>query len=104
MILPNIDIIEAFNSRTTLLRDSARAQAFARSHGLPVSAGSDAHTAYEIGQAYVEMPEFSGADGFRQTLAQGIIVGHRSVPWVHLASSLAKWRKRWATSKTTTSG
>lgn len=97
-ILPETDIIEVFNSRTTLLRDSARAQAFARSHELLTSAGSDAHTAYEIGHAYVEMPEFSGVDGFRQALAQGVIAGRRSVPWVHLASTLAKWRKRRATS------
>ena len=100
-ILPQTDIIEAFNSRTTLLRDSARAQAFARSHGLSASAGSDAHTAYEIGHAYVEMPEFSGVDEFRQALAQGMVVGHRSSPWVHLVSSLAKWRKRLAASKVT---
>lgn len=100
-ILPQTDIIEAFNSRTTFLRDSVRAQALARAHGLAASAGSDAHTAYEIGHAYVEMPEFSGVDEFRQALVQGVIVGHRSVPWVHLASTLAKWRKRSAASKAT---
>jgi hypothetical protein len=98
-ILPQTDIIEVFNSRTTLLRDSARAQTFARSHGLLASAGSDAHTSYEIGHAYVEMPDFSGVVDFRQALAQGVIVGRRSNPWVHLASSLAKWRRRLAESK-----
>lgn len=98
-ILPQTDIIEAFNSRTTLLRDSAKAQAFARSHGLLASAGSDAHTCYEIGHAYVELPEFIGVEDFRQALARGVIVGHRSVPWVHLASSLAKWRRRRAARK-----
>ncbi len=95
-ILPQIDIIEAFNSRTTFLRDNTRAQAFARAHGLPTSAGSDAHTANEIGHTYVEMPEFDGVEEFRQALTQGLIVGDRSNPIVHLASTLAKWRKHLA--------
>ncbi|MFH1485404.1 MAG: PHP domain-containing protein [Chloroflexota bacterium] len=93
-ILHQIDILEVFNSRTTLLRDSERARRFAEAHGLLMSAGSDAHTLGEIGGAYVEMPEFSNRDEFCKALAHGDVVGRRASPLVHLASTVAKlnWR------------
>jgi len=92
-LLPHVDIIEVFNSRAAILSDSDRAQAFAQNHGLLSSAGSDAHTIGEIGNAYVEMPEFSGREEFLSALAQGRIFGRRSSPWVHLLSSWARLRK-----------
>ena len=67
-----------------------KAQAFAQKHGIAQGAGSDAHTIYEIGNAYVEMPEFNGKDEFLQALAQGKIHGHRSSPVMHLFSTWAK--------------
>jgi predicted metal-dependent phosphoesterase TrpH len=85
-----IDAIEVFNSRTPLYRSSSKAAAFARKHGLPGSAGSDAHTPYEIGNAYVEMPEFSGRDDFLEALAQGEIFGHRTNPLTHFNSIWAR--------------
>jgi predicted metal-dependent phosphoesterase TrpH len=94
MLLPEIDIIEVFNSRTHLLRDLARALSFAQSHGFAAGAGSDAHTPAEIGRAYVEMPQFNGRDEFLQSLAQGRIFGRRSSPFVHLAGLVARLRKR----------
>ncbi len=94
MLLPEIDIIEVFNSRTHLLRDLALALSFAQSHGLAASAGSDAHTPGEIGRAYVEMPGFNGRDEFLQSLAQGRIVGRRSSPLVHLSGLRARLMKR----------
>ena len=87
-ILPYIDIIEVFNSRVIFARHCARAVLFAETHGLLASAGSDAHTIHEIGNAYVEMPEFDDRDGFCLALAQGRIVGRRSGIGVHLRS---KW-------------
>jgi len=82
-----IDVIEMFNSRSLLHRSSAKAQLFAQKYGIPGSAGSDAHTAHEIGNAYVEMPEFNGKDDFLNALAQGRIVGRRTNPLVHLNSA-----------------
>jgi len=77
-ILPDINLIEVFNSRTLLLRDSARARQLASLHGLPAIAGSDAHTLDEIGNTYVELPEFNGADQFVQALRQGQVFGRRT--------------------------
>jgi len=93
-IASRIDIIEVLNARITLSTDIGEARDFALQRRLPVSAGSDAHTPGEIGTAYVEMPEFGGPLDFCQALAQGRIRGHRAMPWVHLYSGYAKWRKK----------
>jgi predicted metal-dependent phosphoesterase TrpH len=85
-----IDALEVFNSRTPLYRSSAKARAFARKHNIPGSAGSDAHTPYEIGNAYVEMPEFSGRDDFLAALARGKIIGRRTNPLTHFNSVWAR--------------
>jgi len=93
-IAEQIDIIEVFNSRTLLPKNSAKALAFALKYGIPKSAGSDAHTLYEIGNAYVEMPEFNGKDDFLQALEKGKISGHMTNPFIHFASAWTKLRKR----------
>jgi predicted metal-dependent phosphoesterase TrpH len=92
-ILPQIDIIETFNARVMLGRHNRMAADLAREHGLPASAGSDAHTVNEIGNAYVEMPDFDNPEGFLAALSQGKIVGRISPPWVHIWSSWSRLRK-----------
>jgi predicted metal-dependent phosphoesterase TrpH len=82
-LAPDIDLIEVFNSRTYLSGDSARALEFARSHGLPGIAGSDAHVVGEIGRSYVELPEFNDAEQFRLALAQARIVGRKTALLTH---------------------
>ena len=82
-IIPEIDLIEVFNSRTMLLMDSARALELARSHDFPGTAGSDAHIVQEVGSTYMEIPEFNDAEQFRQALRQGKVWGHRTNFWVH---------------------
>jgi len=93
-IAEQIDIIEVFNSRAFLPQDSAKALAFALKHGIAKSAGSDAHTLYEIGNTYVEMPEFNGKDDFLQALEKGKISGHRTNPLVHFASVWTRLKKQ----------
>ena len=93
-IVEQIDIVEVFNSRAILLRDSTRAQIFAQKYGLPGSAGSDAHTFGEIGNAYVEMPEFNGRDDFLQALVKGKVFGQRSNPLVRFSSLTQSLKSR----------
>jgi len=81
-----IDIIEVFNARAILKRHTTQAKTFARKHIIPGSAGSDAHTPQEIGNAYVEMPDFNSKEEFLQSLTKGKIVGRRSNPLVHFNS------------------
>lgn len=89
-----IDIIEVFNARSPFSRPFTKARAFAEKYDLPKTAGSDAHTPREIGETYVEMPEFNGRDEFLQALRKGKIHIHRASPLVHIDSTLAKL-KRW---------
>ncbi|MBE0415303.1 MAG: PHP domain-containing protein [Dehalococcoidia bacterium] len=92
-LVPYIDIIEVFNSRLLLPRQNAMAHRFAQAHGLLSSAGSDAHTSFEIGNTYVEMPEFNDKGQFLLALAKGDVVGRRANPWVHLWSNWARLEK-----------
>ena len=89
-VVEQIDIIEVFNSRSLFPRSSAKALAFAEKYGIPKSAGSDAHTAREVGNAYVEMPEFNGRDDFLQSLVKGRVCGHKANPTVHFRSTWLK--------------
>ena len=93
-IVDQIDIIEVFNSRAPLIRSLTKAEIFADKHGIAKSAGSDAHSPSEIGNAYVEMPEFDGKDDFIQALAKGNISGHRTNPLTHFASIWARLRNQ----------
>ncbi len=93
-IIGQIDVIEVFNSRCPLPGCLAKAQMFAQKYGIAKSAGSDAHTPREIGNAYVEMPEFNGKDDFLNALEKGKIFGHRTNPLVHLRSTWARLKKQ----------
>ncbi len=89
-IAEQIDVMEVFNARSPLRRSSAKAQAFAEKYGIAQSAGSDAHTPSEIGNAYVEMPEFNDKNDFIQALAKGKVFGQRTNPLTHFSSA---WKK-----------
>ena len=92
-IAERIDLVEVFNARNPLLRSSRLANKFAVKHGLPGCAGSDAHAANEIGNAYMEMPEFKSKEDFLQALALGKIYGHRANPLSHFSSLFARLKK-----------
>ena len=62
---------------------------------LLTSAVSDAHTAFELGRTYNEIPEFDGTgQDFKRALAQGRRITRRTTPLVHVATSLTKIKKR----------
>jgi len=89
-IARDIDLMEVLNSRSPFPANSNKAREFAVKHGIPGGAGSDAHSVYEIGNAYIEIPDFNGKDEFLKAVGQGIIHGKRSSVFVHLLSSWAK--------------
>jgi len=93
-ILSHLDVIEVFNSRTTFRSDNERARRLAEELGLPMGAGSDAHSPWELGATYVEMPDFEGPQQFLEALRQGRVVGRPASPLVHVVSTLAKLRWR----------
>ena len=89
-IAEDIDLMEVLNSRSPFPANTNKARAFAEKHGIPGGAGSDAHSVYEIGNAYIEIPDFNSKEEFLKALAQGKIHGKRSGIFVHLFSSWAK--------------
>lgn len=94
-ILSYVDVIEVFNSRNNLNADNRMAQEFAERHGLLSSAVSDAHTTFELGRTYVEMPEFDGTtEGFKVALAHGTIVTRQTSPLIHVITTLTKFKKK----------
>ncbi len=93
-ILPDVQILETYNARNLLQRDNRRAAAFAAAHSLIPSAGTDAHWGPEVGNTWVEMPDFDDRDAFLEALRAGQIHGHAASPIVHLMSTLAKIRWR----------
>jgi len=94
-VLPYTDILEAFNARNLRARDNEQAYRVALEHRLLVAAVSDAHSLREIGSTYMEMPEFDGtAEGFKEALAQGRMVGRRVGLPTRFASTYNKLLKR----------
>ncbi len=79
-----------FNSHTVISSDSGKALKFAHKNGLLASAGSDAHLVEEIGNAYIEMPDFSSVKEFKQSLAKGKLRGQMASPIARLKSIIAK--------------
>ncbi len=78
-VLPHADIIEAFNARNVFRGADERAKAAAATHGLVMTAVSDAHHALELGRTYTEMPEFDGSpQGFLAALKEASL--HPSPP------------------------
>jgi predicted metal-dependent phosphoesterase TrpH len=89
-----LDVAEALNGRVTVAADNLRSERFASGEGLMRSAGSDAHSQFELGRGYVEMEPFQGRDGFLRGLGDGEISGAVSPFWVHFFSILAKVRSK----------
>jgi predicted metal-dependent phosphoesterase TrpH len=91
--ISEIDFIEGLNARMVFSSHNDRAREFASERELPVSAGSDAHSPWEVGRAWVEMPAFEGAREFVTALARGRLAGKLSTPLVHLISRYAHLRR-----------
>jgi predicted metal-dependent phosphoesterase TrpH len=92
-VWPTIDAIEVFNAREAIANDNRRALAFSRLHGIPGAVGSDAHRPWEIGRAYVELPDFTGPHDFIASLRSGEVTGRLAGHWIHFYTRYDKVRK-----------
>jgi predicted metal-dependent phosphoesterase TrpH len=88
-----LDFIEGLNARMVNGKHNDQAQAYAKAHGLPVSAASDAHSPREIARSYVEMPDFETPAQFLESLRAGRLRGRLSSPLIHLVSRYAMLRR-----------
>jgi predicted metal-dependent phosphoesterase TrpH len=93
-IAPSLDFVEGFNARMMLRRHNDRAVGLAKSHHLPMSAASDAHSPGEIGHAWVDMPDFATPQEFIKSLKAGTLQGKMSSPLIHFMSRYATIRRK----------
>jgi predicted metal-dependent phosphoesterase TrpH len=93
-IIDQVDMLEVFNARSLFPEDNAGALALAEAHGKLKTAGSDAHTLYELGRATMRTRPFDGAQDFLAALAGAQIVARPTTRLIHFASRWAAWRKR----------
>jgi hypothetical protein len=94
-ILPLVDAVEGFNARCLFAEDNRRTAVFAAAHRIPVTAGSDAHIAYELGWAGLELQAFDGPESFKNALATARPFGRLLPFWVHFFSTYAKWKRKY---------
>jgi predicted metal-dependent phosphoesterase TrpH len=92
-IIGLVDAIEIFNARCWYPADNDLAQTYAKEHTVPGTVGSDAHTGFELGTAWLEVPAFETANDLRQVIQAGKIGGRMSPGWVHLTSRWASMVK-----------
>jgi len=81
--LASADALEVYNSRLFTGRANRQAETFAVEHGLPMTAGSDAHISELVGQAVTEVgAEEATAEAILEAISEGrtSVLGHRT-PW-----------------------
>ena len=81
--LATADAIEVYNSRLLTGRANRKAKAFAEDHGLPQTAGSDAHISELVGQAVTAVEaDAATADAIIEAIRAGrTTVEGRRTPW-----------------------
>ena len=90
-ILPYVDAIEGFNARIMVQDANKQALSFAKEHDLAITAGSDAHTAFELGMASLWLDPFENVDELKFNIRHGILDSKQSPWWVHILSTYAKY-------------
>ncbi len=89
-ILPFVDAIEVFNSRSLTDGVNDRAEKFARLHSTAGTVGSDAHILWEVGASTLLLPDFSTSEELRGVIRAGTADVKLSPPWVHFGSTYAR--------------
>ena len=93
-ILPELDMIEVFNSRDILTGQNFGLIEKAFQMGAVPVAASDAHLKVELGRSYLTMEDFDGPDDFLKNLNGMIPVKRKSPFWVHLVTKVLKFYKK----------
>lgn len=91
--IKRVKVIETFNSRCLSNAPNLKAARYAKKRGLSAIAGSDAHTPWEIGNAFTECNAGSEEE-LRKAIRLGKtkINGRLASPFIHIFSTIAKLR------------
>lgn len=90
-----IDIIEVFNSRCISQLANERAYEICKTKGLLPGAGSDAHSPWEIGNACVELEDFSSKEELLKGLKKATIHGKQISPILRSMVKVGKTAKKY---------
>lgn len=93
-IIALVDMLEVVNCRTPFASTWEAMRRLVKLSNLPSTAGSDAHTAGEIGRGRVVMADFTDAQSFLTAIRNAQVSGVRSSVFVHFASMYAKLGRR----------
>lgn len=85
-----IDIIEGFNGRNHTDADNLAAVEYAQERGIPISAGSDAHTPMELGRTYMSLEPFASPSEFLAALRSARIHFRRMHSGIHMVTRAVK--------------
>lgn len=92
-IAGQIDILEVFNARTIPAQNLSLPADFAKKHHLLSGAGSDSHSASEVGRAYITIPDFNNRDDFLKSMAQAQIKARHQTPFIYVTSLSRRIKK-----------
>ena len=93
-----VDAVEVYNAATTFQYCNRKAQAYAKTTGLPMIAGSDSHHERSIGAAYtiLETEELTLANVLRQIVRKNRLVQNPLSPRDKIRKTWNNWmRLRW---------
>ncbi len=94
-LAPLVDWVETHNARIMVGKGNEQAAAFAGAHDLPGVAVSDAHSAMEIGVAYVALEgDPSSAAGLLAALRSAELVSGRATFFIRAVTPIAKLIQR----------
>jgi len=93
-VLPYLDAVEVFNSRTLSPELNKRAARFAAEHELAGTVGSDAHLLMEVGRTTMSLPPFNNAAELREVILQGEPQLKQAPFWIRPATHLAIFRQK----------
>lgn len=101
-IIDQVDIMEAYNSRTLRSKDNAWALSIAHQYNKPVLAGSDAHFISDIARCLNYLQDFSTPQEFLKAVADSQFSQATKTKTSlsrHLASKIVKYRKKLGSSR-----
>ena len=93
--LSEIDVLEVYNARLLFDAYNDEALRFARKHGLPMGAGSDAHVLQGVGTGALRMRRFAGPEEFLLSLRTATVLRRpKSLAYLQSLKWVAQVRER----------
>jgi len=89
-LVDEIDLVEGHNARNLSDEEDRLAVVFATEMGIPFTAGSDAHTALELGRVWMEVPPFGSPKELLKGLAGAPFTFRRMNRGVHLVTGMVR--------------